>query len=167
MPLELRIPSLHINAPVLGVGLTTQNVMDAPTGPTNDPVWQTVFWYRGSGVPGESGTATFAGHVNDQRSRPAVFAHLDNLRSGELIVVHDLQSDVDIDFIVISTTIYSRQQAVAPAILAQVYGPGPIAGKGPQPAADGLAHLTLITCTGNFVGGSFDRRLVIYATRRP
>ena len=63
-------------------------------------------------------------------------------------------------------TIYSRQQAADPSILAQVYGPGPIAGEGPQPASDGLAHLTLITCTGDFIGGSFDRRLVVYTTRR-
>ena len=64
VPLELRIPSLKVNAPVLGVGLTSGNQMDAPKGPIGDPVWHTAFWYRGSGIPGEPGTATLAGHVN-------------------------------------------------------------------------------------------------------
>jgi len=166
LPLELQIPALKVNAPILGVGINSQHVMDSPTGPLTDPVWQKAFWYRGSGVPGDSGTAAFAGHVNDTRGRPAVFAHLMNLRPGDLIVVHNSQSGLDIDFSVTRLVIYSRQQAGDPAILAQVYGPGPVAGKGPQPAVDGLSHLTLITCIGDFVGGSFDHRLVVFATRR-
>ena len=166
LPLELQIPALEVNALVLGVGITSQHVMDAPTGPPTDPVWQKAFWYRGSGIPGASGTATFAGHVNDTRGRRAVFAHLTNLRPGDLIVVHNLQSGLDIDFSVIRLAVFSRQQAADPAILAQIYGSGPVAGKGPQPAADGFAHLTLITCIGDFVGGSFDHRLVVFATRR-
>ena len=166
VPLELQIPSLHINAAILAVGLTKQNVMDAPVGPPNDPVWQKAFWYRGSGLPGDSGTATLAGHVDDRRGRPAIFAQLMDLRLGDLIIVHNSSSGLDVDFMVVSMTTYSRQQATDPAILARIFGPGPVAGKAPQPAADGLSHLTLITCTGDFVGGSFDHRLVVFATRR-
>jgi sortase (surface protein transpeptidase) len=165
VPLELRIPSVHIAAPVLAVGLTPKNVMDAPTGRLNDPVWQKAFWYRGSGLPGDSGTATFAGHIDDGRGRPAVFAHLMDLQPGDLIIIRDLRTNLDINFTVISTTIYSRQQSSDPQILAQIYGAGPVAGDRPQPAADGLSHLTLITCAGDFIGGSFDHRLVVYATR--
>ena len=58
VPLELRIPSLQVNAPVVGVGITAENVMDVPKGPSADPVWQKAFWYRGSGIPGDLGTAT-------------------------------------------------------------------------------------------------------------
>ena len=166
LPLELQIPALKVNALVLGVGMNSQHVMDSPTGPLTDPVWQKAFWYRGSGVPGDSGTAAFAGHVNDTRGRPAVFAHLMNLQPGDLIVVHNLQTGLDIDFSVMRLAVYSRKQAADPEVLAQVYGPGPVAGKGPQPATDGLSHLTLITCVGDFVGGSFDHRLVVFATRR-
>ncbi len=165
VPLELRIPSLQINAPVVGVGITAENVMDVPKGWAGNPVWQKVFWYRGSGIPGASGTATIAGHINDVLGRPAVFAHLSDLQSGDLIVVHDTRSGLDVRFTVVKTEIYFVQQAADPAVLAQIYGSGPISGKGPQPAPDGLAHLTLITCTGDFVNGSYDRRLVVYATR--
>lgn len=165
VPLDLRIPSLQIDAPVVGVGITAENVMDAPKGLAADPVWQKVFWYRGSGIPGNLGTATLAGHVDDVLGRPAVFARLKDLRSGDLIVVHDRRSGVDVRFTVVRTATYSVQQAANPSVLAQIYGSGPVSGKGPQPAADGLAHLTLITCAGGFVNGSYDRRLVVYATR--
>ncbi len=165
VPLELRIPSLKVKAPVIGVGITSMNVMDAPKGPLDDPVWQSAFWYRGSGLPGAVGTATLAGHVNDPLARPGVFARLKDLRPGDLIIVHDLRSGRAIEFTVISLETYTAQQASDPSILAQIYGAGPVAGQGPQPAPDGLAHLTLITCAGNIVDGAFDRYIVVYATR--
>src|SRR5438270_5757134 len=95
LPLELRIPSLRISAPVLGVGINSKNVMDTPTGSANDPVWQKVFWYRGGGIPGKAGTATIAGHVDDVLGRPAIFARLGKLRSGDPIVVHDNRTGLD------------------------------------------------------------------------
>ncbi|MEP6660328.1 MAG: hypothetical protein ABJD24_10475, partial [Acidimicrobiales bacterium] len=64
VPLELDIPSLGVDAPVVGVGMTSAKVMDAPMGPANDPVWQEAFWYRGSAIPGALSTAVFAGHVS-------------------------------------------------------------------------------------------------------
>ena len=60
LPLELRIPSLRITASVLGVGLTSKNVMDTPVGAASDPVWRKAFWYRGGGIPGDASTATIA-----------------------------------------------------------------------------------------------------------
>jgi hypothetical protein len=165
VPLELKIPSLAVSAAMVAVGLTATNLMDAPKGPADDPVWQKVFWYRGSGIPGDSGTATAAGHVNDVLGRPAVFAHLKDLRPGDPIVVHDKRSGLDVRFAVVKTEIYSLQQSADPALLAQVYGDGPLSGKGPQPASDGRSHLTLITCDGDFVNGSYDHHLVVYAER--
>ncbi|OGO41895.1 MAG: hypothetical protein A2W36_01860 [Chloroflexi bacterium RBG_16_58_14] len=165
VPLELQIPSLKVNAPVLGVGLTSENVMDAPKGPIGDPVWHSAFWYRGSGIPGESGTATIAGHVNDPLGEPEIFAHLQDLQPGDLIVVHYTTSNVDIRFIVDQTKVYSIEESSTASVLTQIFGAGPIAGTGPQPAPDGLSHLTLITCTGDIVNGRFDHHTVVYATR--
>ena len=138
--------------------------MDAPKGAIDDPVWQKVFWYRDSGIPGDSGTATFAGHVNDALGRPAVFARINELRPGDQIVVHDTRSGRDVLFLVTETKIYSVQEAADPTVLTRVYGTGPVTGRGPQPASDGLAHLTLVTCSGDFVAGSYDLRVVVYAT---
>jgi sortase (surface protein transpeptidase) len=165
VPLELQIPSLKVNAPVLGVGLTSENVMDAPKGPIGDPVWHTAFWYRGSGIPGEPGTATIAGHVNDPLGRPEIFAHLQDLHPGDLIIVHYTTSNIYIRFIVDQIKVYSIQESSDPAVLTQIFGAGPVAGTGSQPALDGLSHLTLITCTGNIVNGQFDHHTVVYATR--
>jgi sortase (surface protein transpeptidase) len=165
VPLELKIPSLGVSAPMIGVGLTPENLMDAPKGTAGDPVWQKVFWYRGSGVPGDSGTATTSGHVNDVLGRPAVFARLMELRPGDPILVHDTRSGLDVHFTVAKMETYSLQQSGDPSILTQVYGSGPASGGRPQPAPDGRSHLTLITCAGDFVNGSYDHRLVVYAER--
>jgi hypothetical protein len=169
VPLELRIPALRITTSVLGVGLTSKNVMDTPMGSANSPVWQKVFWYRGGGIPGDATTATIAGHVDDVLGRPAIFARLKDLRPGDPVVVRDLRTGLDADFLVTRTISYSLRQTVEPAVLSQIYGPGPVAGQGPEPSLDGLSHLTLITCAGNWIGsaGTFDHRLVVYAVSLP
>jgi sortase (surface protein transpeptidase) len=165
VPLELQLPSLDVNAPVAGVGITPNNVMDAPMGPADDAVWQQAFWYRGSAVPGEPSTALIAGHIDDPLGRPAVFAHIDQLRAGDTIVVHDTRNGLDVRFSVTSSATYSLDETADPAVLSEIYGVGPVAGTSPQPSVDGLSHLTLITCAGTFVNGTHDHRLVVYATR--
>jgi sortase (surface protein transpeptidase) len=139
--------------------------MAAPKGPIDDPVWHTAFWYRGGGIPGDVGTATIAGHVNNPLGKPEIFAHLQDLHPGDLIIVHSTTSNIDIRFVVDQVKVYSIDDIFDPGVLKQIYGDGPVAGTGPQPASDGLAHLTLITCAGNFVNGQFDHRTVVYATR--
>ena len=168
VPLELRIPSIGVNAPMLGVGITASNVMDAPMGPRGDPVWQQAFWYRGSAVPGVNSTALIAGHI-DSVSGPAVFAHIDRLKTGDLIVVHDTRTNLDVRFAVTSATSYSLAETRTPDVLRRMYGAGPVAGTWPQPSADGRAHLTLVTCSGTFDYGlrTHDHRLVVYAVRIP
>ena len=165
VPLELQLPSLDVVASVVGVGITPKNVMDAPMGPAGDPVWQQAFWYRGSAVPGALSTALIAGHVGGPGGSSAVFAHLDRLRPGDPIVVHDTRTAVDVRFSVTEAKTYSLDEAAEPAVLTRIYGAGPVAATWPQPSADGLAHLTLITCTGTFRNGTHDHRLVVYATR--
>ncbi|MHB9034157.1 MAG: ice-binding family protein [Anaerolineae bacterium] len=163
LPLVLRIPSLQVDTPIIGVGITAKNVMVAPRGSTNDPVWWKAFWYRGSGNPGESGTTTIAGHVVDNLGRPAVFANLADLQVGSLIIVHNTLSGLDINYRVVRTATYTVQESSDPAVLAQIYGVGPVLGKGPQPASDGLSHLTLITCGGDYLNGAFTSRVVVFA----
>ncbi len=165
VPLELRMPSLRVDAPVIGVGMSAEDVMDAPMGPADDPVWQQAFWYRGSAIPGELSTALLAGHVNDPRGRPGVFAHIGDLRPGDPIVVHDRRSGLDVHFAVTETKTYPLAETTKPAVLTEIYGAGPVAGTWPQPSTDGLAHLTLVTCAGTFRGTTHDHRLAVYATR--
>lgn len=165
VPLELQLPSLDIVAPVVGVGITPTNVMDAPMGPAGDPVWQQAFWYRGSAVPGALSTALIAGHVGGPQGSSAVFANLDRLQPGDPIIARDTRSGTDVRFAVTESKTYSLDEAAEPAALTRIYGAGPVAATWPQPSDDGLGHLTLITCTGTFKNGTHDHRLVVYATR--
>ncbi len=165
VPLQLQLPSLGVSAATIGVGMTRVNVMDAPMGKADDPNWQAAFWYRGSAIPGELSTALIAGHVSDPLGRDGVFAHIGDLRPGDPIVVHDTRTGLDVRFSVTGSLAYPLADTTDPAVLTEIYGAGPVAGTGPQPSADGLAHLTLITCSGTFKNGTHDHRLVVHATR--
>lgn len=165
VPLELRVPTIGLRTSVAGVGITPEDVMDAPVGPADDPVWRQAFWYRGSAVPGAPSTAVIAGHVSGPGGRPGAFARLHDLRPGDPIVVHDSRDGLAVRFSVTGSTTYSIDEAGEPAALAEIYGAGPVAGTGPQPSPDGRARLTLITCAGTFRDGTHDHRLVVFATR--
>ena len=166
VPLEIRIPSLGVRAPVMGVGLTTTNDMAAPIGMSaEDPLWQTAYWYRGSSIPGDVGTATLAGHYTDEEGRPGVFGSLSGLKAGELILIRDTRSGFDVPFIVTDAETYTEQEASDPTVLARVFGSATISSPDAQPKPDPLSRLTLITCSGSWVNGSFSQRYVVYAVR--
>jgi sortase (surface protein transpeptidase) len=162
---SIQIPSLKMYAPVVGVGITSKKTMDAPTGYLGDPIWSTAFWYRGSGVPGDVGTATIAGHVTDLYGNPAIFSQIKTLKPGDVIIIHAIDASKDIRFVVDQVVMYTIKQSSDLNILVKIYGVGPATGTKPQPSADGLSHLTLITCGGNFTEGHFDSHAVVYATR--
>ena len=165
--IELQIPSLDVDARVLGVGVLSNEVMDAPEGKINDPVWQDAFWYRGSAVPGVLSTAVLAGHVNGPLGTHGVFEHIDQLRPGDAIVVHDPRNGLDVRFAVTRTADFTLAEATRKDVLREIYGLGPVAGTTPQASEDGLAHLTLVTCAGTFDTrlGTHDHRLAVFATR--
>jgi hypothetical protein len=167
VPIELHLPTLGVHAQVLGVGLTDRGEMDAPQGRAGDPVWERAFWYRGSAVPGATSTALIAGHASAPKGGTAVFERIEQLRPGDPVTVHDTRTGLDVGFVVTELAIYSLGQAADPAVLARIYGTGPATGQWSQPSADGLSHLTLITCAGSFrsADGTHDHRLVVYAER--
>ncbi|WP_073948992.1 class F sortase [Streptomyces kebangsaanensis] len=78
----LRIPSLGIDAPVIGVGLDVDRQLGTP--PADKP--RLVGWYEGGPAPGESGTAVAVGH-RDTRTGAAVFAALGQVEPGRPIEV--------------------------------------------------------------------------------
>lgn len=167
VPLTLQIPAIALDVAVLGVGMTSSNVMDAPEGGPDDPVWQQAFWYRGSAVPGATSTALIAAHIDDPRGRPGAFAAIDTLRRGDSIVVHDTRTGLDVRFAVTVVERYPVADWTNRAVLTRMYGAGPVTGTWPQRSPDGLAHLTLVTCAGTFRNsiGTHDERLAVYATR--
>jgi sortase (surface protein transpeptidase) len=167
VPLVLQIPSIGVNVPVIGVGLTPTNVMDAPEGRASNPVWQQAFWYRGSAIPGVASTALIAGHIDDPLGRLGSFGRIRELRRGDVITVHDTRTGLNVRFAVVASKAYSLAQTTDPSVLTGMYGSGPVAGRKPQHSTDGLAHLTLVTCAGVFdhTLGTHDQRLAVFATR--
>ncbi len=79
-PTSLRIRSLGVDAPVIGVGLDKDRQLETP--PVDKA--KLVGWYRGGATPGERGTAIAVGH-RDTRTGPAVFAALAQIKPGKLI----------------------------------------------------------------------------------
>jgi hypothetical protein len=85
--------------------------------------------------------------------------------SGSTATNAGLTTINSVRLLVVMTETYSVQQANDPAVLAQIYGIGPVSGPGPQAASDGRSHLTLINCGGEWVYGPYSSRLVVYPER--
>lgn len=151
-PAQLRIPAIHVDAPVLNVGQTAQGLMDAPVSKAlNSPYWTHVFWYAPGAAPGQDGNAVIAGHVDRVGGDPAVFWFLKKLVVGDDIYVTTMQGQT-LHFVVDRTVSYAIAAPSGP-IINTVFGP--ITGH----------HLNLITCNGVWTGHGYDQRLVVFTTQ--
>ncbi|USQ88182.1 class F sortase [Streptomyces phaeoluteigriseus] len=81
-PDRVRIPSIRVDAPLMGLGLTTSGSLDVPPAAKKNLAG----WYESGTTPGETGTAIVAGHV-DNAEGPAVFYDLGAVRRGATIEV--------------------------------------------------------------------------------
>jgi sortase (surface protein transpeptidase) len=78
-PTSIAIPAIGVHAPIVAVGLQADGAMQVP-----DP--DQVGWYRLGPRPGAPGPAVLIGHV-DNRTGPAVFYRLRQLRPGDEIII--------------------------------------------------------------------------------
>jgi hypothetical protein len=163
VPLRLMVPSLKIDIPVVAVGIARSGAMDAPEGKPGDANWEDAFWYRGGVEPGRPGVATVAGHLDNTLGQPAAFWNIRQLAAGDLVEVLDQRTGITARFHVAARVVYDLAQVATHDVLTRMFGAGTVDGRTPQVPADGLPHLTLITCTGRFVNGEYDHRLVLYA----
>ncbi|MEV6170301.1 class F sortase [Streptomyces sp. NPDC051954] len=81
-PDRIRIPSIRVNAPLMGLGLTKTGSLDVPPAKEKNLAG----WYEDGTTPGETGTAIVAGHV-DNTEGPAVFYGLGALKKGSTVEV--------------------------------------------------------------------------------
>jgi hypothetical protein len=81
-PDRIRIPSIGVNAPLMGLGLTRTGSLDVPPAARKNLAG----WYEAGTTPGERGTAIVAGHV-DNADGPAVFYGLGALKKGSTVEV--------------------------------------------------------------------------------
>lgn len=148
-PAHLRVPAIHVDAPVLSVGKDTQGLMAAPVSQAvNSPYWTRVFWYSPGAAPGQAGNAVIAGHVDRVGGDPAIFWYLKDLVRGDDVYVTTVQG-ATLHFVVERTVAYPATASSADVIGA-VFGPT-------------TAHrLNLITCSGVWTGHGYDQRLVVF-----
>ncbi|MCW7943527.1 peptidase C60 [Streptomyces hygroscopicus] len=127
-PDRIRIPSIHVNAPLIGLGLTGSGSLDVPPAQKKNLAG----WYEAGTMPGETGTAIVAGHV-DNAQGPAVFYDLGALRKDSTIEV-DRRDGSTAVFTVDAVEVYAARNFPDD----KVYG----AAKRPE--------LRVITCGGGY-----------------
>ncbi len=149
---HLDAPTVDVHIPVVSVGVV-HGAMDAPEGPLGSPFWREGFWLSLGAVPGNPGTATIAGHLDDTAGRPAAFWNIRNLHTGDEFTVTRLSDSAVLRYRVVEIDVWSLSQANSRANLTRIYGP----------TTDGLSRVTLITCTGHWNGYEYDHRFVAFA----
>ncbi|MFF4396704.1 class F sortase [Streptomyces sp. NPDC001480] len=127
-PTRIRIPAIRVNAPLMGLGLTSSGSLDVPPAGNKNLAG----WYEAGTSPGERGTAIVAGHV-DNVEGPAVFYDLGALRRGATIEIARQDESVAV-FTVDAVEVYSARNFPDE----KVYG----AAKRPE--------LRVITCGGGY-----------------
>lgn len=107
-----------------------------------------VAWYRYGPVPGESGSAVLAAHVDLSNQGPGVFYNLRRLQPGDLIVVTG-DDGIRRSFRVVARATYHKSELPLETIFS---GTGP-------------SVLTLVTCGGGFnrAQQTYDSNVVVYA----
>ncbi len=135
-PSTLIIPKIHLNDPIIQVGLTDAGLMAVPSGATSN-----IGWYKYGTVPGRAGNSVIDAHVF------AAFSKLNRLAVGDSIIV-DTVSGEKLTFVVIATTIYALADVPEDALF----------------GATDEAHLNLITCAGNLTAdhSTYDHRIIVY-----
>jgi len=151
---ELDAPSVGVHVPVVAVGVV-HGAMDSPEGPLGSAFWREGFWLRQGATPGTAGTATIAGHLDDTAGRPAAFWNIRNLQTGSTVTVTRTSDGAVLTYRIVETDSWTLAQANSPSGLQRIFGGGP---------SDGVARLTLITCTGHWNGHEYDHRFVAFAT---
>lgn len=143
LPNTLIIPSLDIEANVQYVGTNSKGNMGTPNNFTD------VSWYKPGTIPGETGSAVMAGHVDNGLSLSGVFKHLENIKAGDDVYV--MRNDgLKLHFVVNNVVSYPYTDVPAEIIFGSQEG----------------KFLNLITCVGEWVPGqkTYNQRLIVYTT---
>ena len=140
---RLAIPKIKVDAKVEEVGISKKGNMAVPT------TLADVGWYKYGTLPGETGSAIIAGHVDNRFALPAVFADLKNLEIGDDVYITKEGGDKRLHFVVNKVSTYDFD-ASADEVFTE----------------EGDKLLKLITCTGiwNSEFKTHNQRLVVTAT---
>ncbi|CAN5202418.1 hypothetical protein BH23ACT9_BH23ACT9_00810 [soil metagenome] len=138
-PVLIEIPAIGLSADVILLGLEDDGALEVPTD------FAQTGWWSGGTHPGDVGPAVIAGHV-DSRQGPAVFFDLEALAYDDLVRV--TRADGSAATFAIRSSI-AVEKDTFPTDL--VYG------------STDDSVLRLITCDGDFSGGSYLGNLIVTA----
>lgn len=138
VPVQLRVPSAGIDAPIEALGLTANGEMAVPSGASGN-----VGWYQYGPVPGSAGSAVLDAHVF------AAFANLKAVGAGDDIYVD--MSDGSVRHFRVSETQVFALSSLSPSQLFR---------------QTSRADLNLITCAGSLTSdkSTYTHRLIVYST---
>lgn len=139
-PVRFIIKEIGVNAPVIGLGLTKDHLIDAPAG-----LWD-VGWYSKGALPGSIGPAIFVGHYAGGAG--SVFDKLYSVQEGTVITVVDGYGK-EFKYKVTKKVEYSKDRVPMTAVM----------------RGDTKSRLEIITCAGQWLpnGQTYDNRLVVTA----
>ena len=141
---RIKIPNIHVDAPILSVGLTDQGAIDVPQGPSDTA------WFNQGPYPGEIGNAIIVGHYGWKNGISAVFDKLHKIQKGEQIHLKD-RSGLPLTFVVTKVETYDQHANTSSIFKSN----------------DQEAHLILITCGGvwNKITKTYSERTVVFADK--
>lgn len=140
-PARVVIPSIDVDADVVGVGLNADQSMEVPD-------FGEAGWYTPGPRPGAAGPAVIAAHV-DSVDGPDVFHRLEDLRAGDEIVVE--HADGTSSTFVVQRSETQRKEDLP---VERIWN------------TTDEAVLRLITCGGDFNSQrrSYESNVIVYAT---
>lgn len=142
-PVQLMIPTIGVDTPLVNLGLNGDGTLEVPVN------YDRAGWFTGGNYPGDpSGPpGLLAGHVDDYTG-PAVFYDLNTLVAGDEIMVLRADNTVAV-FVVTGTAQFPKDELPTD----EIYAPVPD------------SQIVLITCTGPFDESvrSYEDNLVVRA----
>jgi hypothetical protein len=141
-PTRIVIPAIHVNAPVMPVGLVSGSVGVPPLNDHN-----LTAWYTGTVSPGQNGPSLIDGHV-DSVTGPSVFYNLKLLHKGDAVTVYR-QDGRAVTFHVSWAQVSVKSAFPWKEVLKATPGP----------------ELRLVTCGGafNYQTGHYVDNIIVYA----
>ncbi len=144
VPVELQIPAIGVDTPVMKLGLAADGSVQTPPIEAHSPAG----WYQGSPTPGQVGPSVVLAHVTVGQYGDGVFLHLSKLKPGDRVVAR-LKDGVDADFTVYKVQTVAKAEFPTAAVYGNVDRP----------------ELRLITCGGprDSTGHGYLDNVVVYA----
>ncbi|MFE2509583.1 class F sortase, partial [Streptomyces naganishii] len=143
VPVELRIPAIGVDTPVMRLGLAPDGTVQVPPVTAHDQAG----WYGHSPTPGQVGPSVVLGHVTVGRYGDGVFRRLSRLHRGDRIEAR-LGNGTTAVFTVGSVRTVAKAHFPTREVYGDVNRP----------------ELRLITCGGPRTANGYEDNVIVFAT---